>query len=82
MILANIYYLPQSAMFLIRKYTDDKESGNALLAWLRPFENSTYRKQRNLKDLIRQNSLTKSMLPKSGRFIILIASFSEKRRRN
>ncbi|WP_100913770.1 tRNA isopentenyl-2-thiomethyl-A-37 hydroxylase MiaE [Pseudoalteromonas spongiae] len=56
----------QSAMFLIRKYAVDKESGDALLAWLKPFEDFTYRKEGNWKDLIKHNSLTKSMLPKSG----------------
>lgn len=56
----------QSAMFLIRKYAVDKESGDALLAWLKPFEDFAYRKEGNWKDLIKHNSLTKSMLPKSG----------------
>lgn len=56
----------QSAMFLIRKYAVDKESGDALLAWLKPFEDFTYRKQGNWKDLIKHNTLSKSMLPKSG----------------
>ena len=56
----------QSAMYLIRKYAVDKESGNALLAWLKPFEDFTYRKEGNWKDLIKHNTLSKSMLPKSG----------------
>ncbi|CCQ12433.1 tRNA-(ms[2]io[6]A)-hydroxylase [Pseudoalteromonas luteoviolacea B = ATCC 29581] len=56
----------QSAMFLIRKYAVDKESGDALLAWLKPFEDFTYRKEGNWKDLIKHNTLSKSMLPKSG----------------
>lgn len=56
----------QSAMFLIRKYAVDKESGDALLAWLKPFEDFTYRKEGNWKDLIQHNTLSKSMLPKSG----------------
>lgn len=29
----------QIAMWLIRKYVADKESGDALLAWLKPWEN-------------------------------------------
>lgn len=56
----------QSAMYLIRKYAVDKESGDALLAWLKPFEDFTYRKAGNWKDLIKHNTLSKSMLPKSG----------------
>lgn len=56
----------QSAMFLIRKYAVDKQSGDALLAWLKPFEDFTYRKQGNWKELINHNTLSKSMLPKSG----------------
>lgn len=56
----------QSAMFLIRKYAVDKESGDALLAWLKPFEDFTYRKEGNWKNLIKHNTLSKSMLPKSG----------------
>ena len=56
----------QSAMFLIRKYAVDKDSGDALLAWLKPFEDFTYRKEGNWKELIKHNSLSKSMLPKSG----------------
>lgn len=56
----------QSAMFLIRKYAVDKESGDALLAWLKPFEDFTYRKKGNWKDLIKHKTLSKSMLPKSG----------------
>lgn len=56
----------QSAMFLIRKYAVDKESGDALLAWLQPFEQFVYKKIGNWKDLADKNSLKKSMLPKSN----------------
>ncbi len=55
----------QSAMLLIRKYAVDKESGDALLAWLKPFEDFAYRKQGDWRDLARQNRLTKAMIPKS-----------------
>ena len=41
----------QSAMFLIRRYAVDKESGDALLAWLKPFEDFTYRKVGDWKAL-------------------------------
>ncbi len=56
----------QSAMYLIRKYAVDKDSGDALLAWLKPFENYTYRKEGDWRSLLSHNRLTKSMLPKSG----------------
>ena len=56
----------QSAMFLIRKYAVDKQSGDALLAWLKPFEDFTYRQEGNWKELIKHNKLSKSILPKSG----------------
>ena len=35
----------QSAMFLIRKYVVDKKSGDALLAWLQPFETLIYKRE-------------------------------------
>lgn len=56
----------QSAMYLIRKYAVDKQSGDALLAWLKPYEDFAYRKQGNWRDLVKNNNLTKAMLPKSG----------------
>ena len=56
----------QSAMYLIRKYAVDKDSGDALLVWLKPFEDFTYRKQGDWKALSNHEKLTKSMIPKSG----------------
>ncbi|MGQ8365624.1 tRNA isopentenyl-2-thiomethyl-A-37 hydroxylase MiaE [Glaciecola sp. 1036] len=56
----------QSAMYLIRKYAVDEESGNALLAWLKPFEDFAYRKIGDWRELAQHEKLTKSMLPKSG----------------
>jgi len=56
----------QSAMFLIRRYAVDKESSEALLAWLKPFEDFTYRMQGDWRELSKHNTLSKSMLPKSG----------------
>ena len=38
----------QTAMFLIRKYAVNKDSGDALLAWLKPYEDFIYRKQGTL----------------------------------
>ena len=56
----------QSAMFLIRKYAVDKESGDALLEWLRPFETLIYKREGNWRALADKNKLTKSMIPKSN----------------
>lgn len=56
----------QSAMYLIRKYAVDKQSGEALLDWLKPFEDFTYRKEGDWRELNKHKTLTKSMLPKSG----------------
>jgi tRNA-(ms[2]io[6]A)-hydroxylase len=56
----------QSAMFLIRKYAVDKESGDALLAWLKPFETLIYKREGNWRDLAAKNRLTKSIIPKSN----------------
>ena len=48
----------QSAMFLIRKYAVDKESSNALLAWLQPFEQLIYKRQGDWRSLPSKNKLT------------------------
>ena len=56
----------QSAMFLIRKYAVDEQSGEALLAWLKPYEDFTYRQVGDWRDLADHNRLNKSMLPKSN----------------
>jgi tRNA-(ms[2]io[6]A)-hydroxylase len=56
----------QSAMFLIRKYAVDKESGDALLEWLKPFEQLIYKSQGDWRSLPSKNKLTKAILPKSG----------------
>ena len=56
----------QSAMFLIRKYAVDKESGQALLEWLKPFEQFVYKKEGDWQSLNDKNSLKKSMLPKAN----------------
>lgn len=55
----------QSAMFLIRKYAVDKESGDALLAWLRPFETLIYKREGDWRLLPDKNKLTKAVIPKS-----------------
>jgi tRNA-(ms[2]io[6]A)-hydroxylase len=53
----------QSAMFLIRRYAVDKESSQALLKWLKPYEDFTYRMQGDWRSLAKHNKLTKSMMP-------------------
>jgi len=55
----------QSAMFLIRKYAVDKESGDALLAWLKPFETLVYRREGDWRSLQDKNKLSKAVIPKS-----------------
>lgn len=54
----------QSAMLLIRRYAVDEASGDALLAWLKPYEDFTYRKQGDWRRLADHERLTKAMLPK------------------
>lgn len=56
----------QSAMFLIRKYAVDKESGKALLDWLKPFEQFIYKREGDWRELAAKNKLTKSVIPKSN----------------
>lgn len=56
----------QSAMYLIRKYAVDKESGDALLAWLAPFEQLIYKKEGDWRELADKNKLSKSVMPKSN----------------
>jgi len=55
----------QSAMFLIRKYAVDKESSDALLAWLKPFETFIYKREGDWRTLPSKNNLTKAVIPKS-----------------
>lgn len=55
----------QQAMYLIRKYAVDKESGDALLKWLEPFERLIYKKEGDWRELADKNRLSKSVLPKS-----------------
>jgi tRNA-(ms[2]io[6]A)-hydroxylase len=56
----------QSAMFLIRKYAVDKDSSDALLEWLKPFETLIYKREGNWRDLVAKNKLTKAIIPKSN----------------
>jgi tRNA-(ms[2]io[6]A)-hydroxylase len=52
----------QSALFLIRKYAVDAASGEALLAWLKPYEDFTYRQIGDWRQLARGDKLSKQMI--------------------
>ena len=54
----------QTAMLLMRKYAVDKPSGDALLAWLKPFEDFVYRKI-GTGDFIQHINLSKKLISKS-----------------
>jgi len=55
----------QTAMWLIRKYAVDKESGDNLLAWLEPYEKFVYRKEGDLETLAQNLKFSKSIVAKS-----------------
>ncbi len=56
----------QSAMFLIRRYAVDTDSSAALLEWLKPYEDFTYRKVGDWRNLDKLK-LNKSIIAKSGK---------------
>jgi tRNA 2-(methylsulfanyl)-N6-isopentenyladenosine37 hydroxylase len=55
----------QSAMYLVRRYAIDENSANALLQWLKPYEDFTYRQQGDWRALAGL-TLKKSMVPKAS----------------
>jgi tRNA-(ms[2]io[6]A)-hydroxylase len=55
----------QTAMLLLRRYAVDKESGDALLAWLKPFEDYVYRKVGD-GDFSDHVNLSKRLISKSN----------------
>jgi len=55
----------QTAMLLIRRYAVDKDSGDALMAWLTPYNDYVYRKQGDWKALS-NNNLSKNIVAKAG----------------
>lgn len=55
----------QSAMYLIRRYAVDESSANALLQWLKPYEDFTYRQQGEWQSLAGL-TLKKSMIPQAS----------------
>jgi len=56
----------QTAMWLIRKYAVDKQSGAVLLEWLQPYEKFIYRKEGDLETLAQKLKFSKSIVPKSN----------------
>lgn len=57
----------QTAMWLIRKYAVDKPSGDALLAWVKPYEEFIYKKKGDLASLaINKNGLSRSIAPRAN----------------
>jgi len=55
----------QTAMLLIRRYAVDKESSDALMAWLTPYNDYVYRKQGDWKSLS-NNNLSKNIVAKTN----------------
>lgn len=55
----------QTAMLLLRRYAVEKQSGEALLAWLKPFEDYVYRKVGN-GDFSQHVNLSKKLISKSN----------------
>lgn len=55
----------QSAMYLIRRYAVDEQSAEALLQWLKPYEDFTYRQRGDWQSLA-SLSLKKSMIPRAS----------------
>ncbi len=56
----------QTAMHFICKYAVDKESGQILADWFKPYEDYLYRKEGNLQSLANQEAFSKSVFPKSN----------------
>ncbi|RWR01462.1 tRNA hydroxylase [[Pantoea] beijingensis] len=52
----------QTAIWLIRKYVADKESGDALLTWLKPYENFVHSENYDLHFLNDHKSLSKNVI--------------------
>ena len=57
----------QTAMFLIRKYAVDTESGKALLEWAKPYEEFVYGNERDTSSFHgKKNGLAAELKPKPG----------------
>ncbi|MCT4715061.1 tRNA isopentenyl-2-thiomethyl-A-37 hydroxylase MiaE [Enterobacteriaceae bacterium H18W14] len=55
----------QTAMLLIRKYVADKSSAQALLDWLKPYEDFTFREGAEPDFIALHKGLSKSVMPKT-----------------
>ncbi|RRZ96836.1 tRNA isopentenyl-2-thiomethyl-A-37 hydroxylase MiaE [Erwinia sp. 198] len=55
----------QTAMWLIRKYVADKESGDALLAWLKPWEQFVHSENADLAFLEQHKGLSKAIISRT-----------------
>jgi len=55
----------QTAMWLIRKYVADKESGDALLAWLKPWEQFVHSENADLAFLEQHKGLSKTIISRT-----------------
>lgn len=53
----------QTAMWLIRRYAVDKKSGEALLAWLKPYEDFVYRGIGDGSFMQQRGGLSKALIP-------------------
>jgi len=56
----------QSAMFLIRKYAVDKESGVRLTEWVKPYEEYAYKRVGGLESLRGKSNVTKQVTVRKG----------------
>ena len=56
----------QTAMFLIRRYAVDKDTGKTLLAWLQPYQDYVFRQQGGLQQLVNGSALSKKIEVKSN----------------
>ncbi|POP45606.1 tRNA isopentenyl-2-thiomethyl-A-37 hydroxylase MiaE [Superficieibacter electus] len=55
----------QTAMLLVRKYVADKDGGDALLAWLQPYEAFTFREGPEPDFLALHKQIGKSVMPRT-----------------
>ncbi len=56
----------QTAMWLIRKYAIDEESGHLLLEWAKPYEDFVYRGEHSGIFHAKKNGLSAPLKPKAG----------------
>jgi len=60
----------QTAMFLVRKYAVDKQSGEQLLTWAKPYEEFVYRNDRDMAAFlareVKKNELIGELTPRAG----------------